>query len=285
MGRLFKRAVALTLAKPLQGQFFAYSAALTVITGLRVAFDIEKNLGKEPNTCTVRVYNLSERTRGELQDKPLHVRLSAGYEDQVEQLFEGDLFWSASKKESADWETTLQLADGERSFKHARVSRSYRSGVDARTAITEVAKSMGLKARFSAAAELALRRQFAGGVVLEGACRTEMSRLLAPYGIDWSIQDGDLLLLKPTEHRSELPVVISQGTGMIGSPEFGAPEKKGDKPLLTVSTLLNARVVPGGRVEVGSRNVNGIFRVERVTHSGDNFGEDWTTTAEAKSIA
>jgi hypothetical protein len=285
VARLFKHAVALALSKPLNGDFFKHGSTTTTITGLRVTYEVEKHTGKEPNTCRVEIYNLAERTRSELQEKPVHVLLQAGYEDTVETLFQGDLTWADSKKDGADWITTLQLGDGERAFQHARVSRSYRAGVPALTALNEVARAMGLRARPSARVRAQLARQFTGGLVLHGACRSELTRLLAPLGVDWSIQDGELQVLRSDEHRTELPVLVSQDTGMIGSPEFGAPEKKGGRPLLTVNMLLNPRVVAGGRIQVTSRHVNGVFRVERVTHTGDTHGDDWTTTAEARALA
>lgn len=283
MPRLFKRLVSLTLARATSDHFFRY-VDTTTITGLRVSFEVEKHLGKDPNTCRLEVYNLAERSRGEVQQKPLHVRLSAGYEDQLERLFQGDLLWSDSRREEADWVTSLQLADGERAFKHARVTRSFSAGVDAMTAINDVARSMGLTTRFSPAAQAALRRQFVSGLCLDGPARSELTRLLAPFDIVWSIQDGELLILKQEEYRTDQPITVSQDSGMIGSPEFGAPEKKGGKPILTVRTLLNARIVPGGRIRVVSRHVNGLFKVERVLHVGDNFGDDWTTSVEAKGL-
>lgn len=283
MPRLFKRQVSLTLAKARSDHYFKYTDT-TTITGLRVTFEAEKQLGKKPNTCRVEVYNLSEKSRGEVQKKPLHIRLSAGYQDQIERLFQGDLLWSDSKRDGADWVTTLQLADGERAFKHARIGKSYSRGVDARAALADVADAMGLKVKFSPSAQAQLRRQFVSGLCLDGPARSELSRLTAPFDLVWSIQDGELLFLKQEEYRLDQPIAVSQDAGMIGSPEFGAPEKKGGKPVLTVRTLLNAHISAGGRIRVTSRHVNGVFKVHRVQHAGDNFGDEWTTTTEAKSV-
>lgn len=284
MARLFKRAVSLTLLKPLDGQFFKFGLVSTLITGLRVVFDIEKHLGKDPNTCTVKIYNLAERTRGEVQEKPVHVILKGGYEDRLETLFQGDVTWADSRKDGGDWETTLTLGDGQRAFQHAKVSRSYRSGVTVDTVLREVAKTMGLRVNLTPAARALLSRQYVGGFVPHGPSRNELTRILAPLDIEWSIQDGELQLLRPSDFRVDLPIDVSQDSGMTGSPEFGAPEKKGGNPLLTVTTLLNARIAPGGRIRVRARNVNGVFRVERATYNGDSYQDDWLTTAEARAL-
>lgn len=284
MAALFNRSVAVTLAKPLEGKFFGERPNAVVITDLRVQFVVEKNLRSEPNTCDVTITNLSERSRSEAQAKPLYARLDAGYAGNLERLFTGDLRWGVSTLDGVDWNTKLQLGDGDRAFRFARVNRSFKGGVDARTAILETAHSMGLTAKFTPAAERELRAQFAGGLALTGPAQTELTRLLGPFGMSWSIQDGTLQILRAGEHRANAAIVISQDEGMIGSPEYGAPTKKHAKPTLSVSTMLQPAIVPGGLIAVTARNVKGTFRVERVTHRGDTHGDDWQSDVEATPV-
>ncbi len=284
MARLFRRLAAVTLAKPLTGKFFGQQPNAIVVTDLRIQFSIEKSLEREPNSAHVTITNLAERSRAEVQQRPVWIRLDAGYDGQLERVFEGDLFHGESMRESADWETKLQVNDGGRAFRFARVSRSYGAGVDAYTALREAAKAMGLEARFSPQAALELRAQYASGLVLQGPARMELDKVLAPYGMSWSIQDGRLQVLRAGEYRTEEPILISQDTGMVGVPDYGSPEKKGQSPSLTVKTLLQPSVTPGGRVQVASRQIRGTFRVERVVHEGDTHGETWHTTIEAKPL-
>ncbi len=278
--RLFKRAVAITIARP--QSYFIQAPNAVVVTNLRVVFNIEKTLGKDPNTCEVKIYNLAERTRGEVQAKPLHVRVDAGYDGQVERLFAGDLRFAQSKRLPVDWETCLQVADGDRAHRFARVSRSYKAGVDVKAAIGEVAKSMGLKVPKSVAEARELAAQFTTGLSLHGPSQAELEKLLKPHGFSHSIQDGRLQILKGDAAHPGQAIVISQDSGMVGSPAFGAPEKKSGKRLLTVKTLLKPAVFPGGLIKVESLEISGVFRCERVVHSGDTHGSEWYTTIEAK---
>lgn len=284
MGRLFNRTIALTIAKPLEGKFFGERPNAVVITDLRVRFMVEKNLRSEPNTADVTITNLSAQSRSEVQARPLYVRLDAGFDGTLERLFTGDLRWATSSLERVDWDTKLQLGDGDRAFRYGRVNRSFEGGVSAHTAITETAKAMGLTVKISDAAARELRAQFAGGLALTGAAQTELTRLLTPFGMSWSVQDGALQILRPDEHRANAAIVVSQAEGMIGSPEYGAPPKKHSKPILSVSVALNPRMIPGGRISVDSRNVKGIFRIERVVHRGDTHGDEWQTDLECKSV-
>lgn len=283
MNRLLKREIALTIARP--QSFFVQLPNAVVVRNLRVTFDIEKNLKQDPNTCEVKVYNLSEASRGELQVKPLHIRLDAGYDGKTERLFEGDLRFSQSKRQPTGWETTLQVGDGDRAHRYARINKSFASGVNVRDAIGEVAKSMGLKVPASIAEARELAAQFTSGLSLRGPSQAELAKLLRPHGFSHSIQDGRLQILRGSQAREVEAIVISQDTGLIGSPEFGTPDDKGGPPTLSLKTLLKPAVSPGGLIVVESQAISGTFRVERVTHSGDTHGPEWYTAVEAKEFA
>lgn len=278
--RIFKRNVAITIAKPLG--FFVTSPNAVVVRDLRVVFQIQKSLSKDPNTCEISIFNLAERTRGEVQAKPLHVRVDAGYDGNLERLFTGDLRFAQSKRQPVDWETVLQVADGDRAIRHARVNKSYKAGVNVKQALSDIAKSMGLKMPHSVDDAKELATSFVSGLALQGPSQAEMERLLKPRGYSHSIQDGQLQILKSTTAQTGIATIIAQDTGMVGSPEFGTPDKKSGKPTLTVKTLLKPSVSPGGLIKVESDAVSGVFRVERVTHSGDTHGQDWYTTIESK---
>jgi hypothetical protein len=249
---------------------------------MRVAFSLEKTIKAEPNKGEITVSNLAEATRAELQRKPLAVRLEAGYDGELERLFVGDARYVQSKRDGASWLTMIQLGDGERSYQFGRVNRSFRRGITVGAAIREVASAMGLPVTVNANLTELDQKQFVSGLTLFGPGRRELTRLLQPHGREWSIQDGRLQILTAEEARFDQAVLVSQDTGMIGSPEFGVPEKKGGKPALSVKMLLYPGLTPGGRIQVVSNNINGLFRIEKVRHSGDTHGEEWYSEIEAR---
>jgi hypothetical protein len=269
----------------------------TEITDLRMQFQIEKRIGSTPDTCTVTVTNANENTRRELQTAPLSLHLDAGYDGEYRRIFTGDLRWASSVPRGVDWETTIQIADGSRAFRHARVARSFGPGTPVRTALREVARSMGfvLPPQIEAAREL--DEQFANGTVTQGASADELTRLLAPYGYEWTIQDNTLQIYRDDETRPGQALVIApppEGT-LLESPEFAPPTysakpSKSAKrstvrsPLLRLRTLLYPQVTPGSRIEVRSKVTHGIYKVIQVTHTGDTHGGDWITEIEAKPL-
>ncbi len=282
--RQFGREVAVTIGRPVAGEFFAVEGDITTITTMRVAFEVEKNLGSEPNTCTVSLFNLAPDTVASFQSKPLRVLLEAGYDGERHRVFAGDLRRATTRGDGVDAETILELGDGERAFTHARVNRSYREGVRSSDVLRELARTMGLEIPRNVQGLNALRHEFASGVSLNDRASTELTRLLNRHNLSWSIQDGRLQILGKNETRTEQAWVVSKDNGMIGSPELGAPDKPGKQPILTVKMLLRPEITPGGRIEVTSRYINGVFRVERLIHAGDSRGQDWMTTVEGKAI-
>ena len=279
MTQLFQRAVELTIAKPLVGGFFSLPPNARIITGLRVGFQITRTLKPDPNAGSITVYNLSEESRALTQERPLHVKLLAGYGGDPAQIFEGDAHWVTSKLDGADWVTTIELGDGLRAFTSARINKSFGSGTNPRALIGELAATMGLSVPSNIEEASALGAKI-GSVSLSGSSSKEMTRIARSHGFEWSIQDGELQMLGDGETVGAA-VDVSKATGLIGTPELGAPEKEGGKPELTAKMLLNAQVRPGSLLSVTSRSVNGLFRTTRVVHSGDTHGETWESQIEA----
>lgn len=265
------------------GAFFTKVVQGIEIEKLRVEFTVEKHLDSEPNTATLVITNCSESTRNFLEKKPLIVRIDAGYDGLARHLFTGDLRHGESVKEGTDWRTTLQLADGDRAYKRARVSRSYGTGTSVYTAVSECARAMGLDTPPGLIVSPDLQIQFATGVVLSGPAQQELTKLLAPYGYQWSIQDGKMVVLKDAETRPDVALVVSQDTGLLGSPAFATPTNDGKPPTLMFRTLLYPQLTPGGKVSISSRKINGVFKLVKVTHSGDTHGGDYVSEVEARA--
>ncbi len=284
MAILFDRGVEVTIARPQEGEFFKTEPNALIIRGFKVKFEVKRDLTNKANSCRIEISNLGEPLRAELQQKPLNIRLDAGYDDELERLFIGDLRWARSKKVPTGWLTTLQMGDGDRSLNHARTIRSYRSGIKAKTVLADLTKSMGLRIPTSVADAKELTGQFVGGLSFSGPSSKEITRLLTPKGMGWSVQDGTLQILREGESNGTQAIIISQATGMEGSPEFGPPTDKGKPPILKVRSRLKPGVSPGGVIQVESKFITGLFRVNRVVHSGDTHGTSFNSDIEARPL-
>lgn len=288
MTRLFNRTAKVTLITPsaLPNAFFDRQPGrenAIEISDLRIEFSIEKSIKTTPNKCEVVITNLAERSRNLVEKKPLQIWFDAGYDGVLHQLFTGDVRYAYSKLDRPEWKTVIQLGDGDRALRMARINRSYSSGTPILTAVRDTTQAMGLTLSANDQSRLAsLQIQFLNPKATQGYARDELTRLLAPHGIGWSIQNGKLQLLKDDEVTEGQAVLITADNGMIETPEFTTPTKPGKSPALKLKTLLDPRVSPGILLEVHSRAIKGrYFRTQRVVHKGDTHGSDWTTEIEA----
>lgn len=286
--RTYRLSIHRTRQTATEARFFIPVPQAIEVSRLRIEFVVEKNLGSSPNTCKIKLTNASPATRAELERDGVIVFLDAGYDGVARRLFGGDVTYAYSQKVGTDWVTEVEVGDGSRAIAEARPRQfSYKGGVTVLKLLRECASSMGLVLPKNVEVDPEMANQFATGYVFSGRTRDELTRLLAPYGYSWSVQNGTLQILRDDEVRVDLVRPIKEDAGMIGSPVFGKPEKKGQPPKRSVKNLLYPELNPGGRVNIESRRLNGVHKIERVKHTGDSEGtgdDSWTTEVEVKSI-
>lgn len=292
-GPKYLRRARLTIVKPRPdpstgiGSFFGLEPRNAIeIENLQVKWEIKKSVGSStPNGCTLSSTNLAESTRDDLSSASSLVGiLEVAYgSDELRRLFIGDVFHVGHEFDGPTCATKLQLHDGGRAYAVAQVVQSFKAGTTILTAVKAAAKALQLKLPPAVETMPALQRAVTTGLALEGRASDALSRLLAPFDLGWSIQDGTLAIL--TEHgvRPGEAILIDELAGMIGSPKWGNPSKPGKKPPLTVQLLLFPELAAGGMVQVRSRTANGDFKVTDVAHVGDSMGGDCMTTIECKA--
>jgi hypothetical protein len=273
-----------------------------VIEGLRIAFEVEKSLKPEPNTCELRITNLNADHRKQLQEqKVIPVRLEAGYEPPAPSsgtldalagigvdakptypsIFAGDLRQAWSDRQGSDWVTTIRSGDGGKAKRGARVQMSFRPGVRWQQIMTDLVKKAGVEAG-NALSEITGAAEFftptAGPVSVSGGALDHLDRISRSFGFETSVQDGALQMLRLGKGLDSSIVELNGDTGLVGSPE---PANDG---LVRFRSLMNPDIAPGRRVNVVARSMEGVFRVERATYSGDTAGGPWYVDVEGKPV-
>lgn len=280
--RLFKRICRVTLIQP-DGSYFPTGENALEITDLRIKFSIERSVKADPNGCTLEIYNLSETTRAFCKQKPLTVWIDAGYDNQLKQLFTGDSHFAYSRLEKPEWITKIQLRDGGAAYDSARHNATYGAGVPVGKILSDLARQMDLTVDSAQAKALSsyLKRQIPGARCFQGLVRDQLTQLLSPFGIQWSIQNSTLQLLRDVD-TTGFTFLISQSTGMIGSPEWSTPKNDSKPNQIKVKCLLSPEIIAGSPIQIQSAAVpGGIFRVQKVVHRGDTHGQEWVTEIEA----
>jgi hypothetical protein len=257
--------------------------------GLRLKFKVEKTLLGEPNTLDLHVYNLSADTRAKMQKRGVPVVLVAGYQGAAQVIFSGDAQAVDHLRDGPNWDTHIQSGDGAEVFRTAFSSHSFKAGTTWKDVAGTVAKDLGVNVG-DAVSKLGTG-DFAGaidtflqGYTAHGPAVAEFDRVMRAGGLEWSIQDGKLQIVKGRNPTAEDAILLSPKTGLIGSPDHGSPEKDGQPSLLKVRSLLQGGIRPGRAVVLESASVRGRYRAAKVTHEGDTHGGEWYTGMELEPL-
>ncbi len=252
------------------------------IAGLHASFRVVKTTKKEPNTCELTIFNLSQPHRDQIaQAKAPIVEIKAGYKgrapaaglllglvdvpsvggfgadaaDASEEpglIFLGNVRDADSGFEPPNWITSLESGDGEKATRFSRINKSFAAGTSLATVLNEVAKSMdvgigNVKKLAAKGSLLDAGDAFLNSVTVSGQSSKELDRIVKSAGLEWSIQDGVLQLLELSKPLADVSIVLKPDTGLIGSPTIG------NDGIIRVRSLLNSDIVPGRELEIESK--------------------------------
>lgn len=281
-GLLFGRNVIVTVG--LRGQVDPLQ-----IQGLRIVFKIEKTLEKTPNNSTIDVYNLSEKSRAVFEQKNAATRLTAGYGTRAKDIFLGDIGSVVTKRSGADLITSVEAADGLLEYQTKEVDLSFSAGSKVGSVFEQLVTAFGLsKGEIQG---LDTNDEYLNGVSFAGKVHTALDTVIGKQpNLAWSIQDGQVQVLPKSSGSTRPAVVLTPETGLVGSPFKRAVlnldiakkiEGKDAENGVTLKSLLNPEIVPGRLIDLRSQFVTGVFKVEKVTHSGDTHAATFYSDVEA----
>lgn len=293
----FGRNIRLTFEERDRTQFSAGGNPSLVIEGLEVDFTVVRNLEKEPNTLTARVFNLSKDSRSMI-DRPvanMFVTLAVSYDDDEPQIiFDGNLRQVRHMRPGPDLVTEIEAGDGLRAIDR-RIVRDYKGSVGINKVLTDLfeAAEVGLGNLESALAKSKRDRQrlrqydpgadvFASGITIDGYILDEAEKLLLARGLQFSIQNNQVQAFEhdKAEPSGTLPLTeLSPTSGLVDSPSVN------NEGLLEARILMIPEVRPGRIVRVKSEFIDGDYRVSRATYIGSKFGGDFTMDIEGVEVS
>jgi len=254
---------------------------------LRIQFKVTKTLGKEPNSLDLFIWNLADASRSKLTGPRLPVTLEAGYAGQTENvatIFSGDARTIDHLRDHADWKTHVQCGDGEKVYQFQHINKSFNAAAKFKDVCKEVAKSLSVNlGNLEQAIQNApkLIDNFTKGFVANGRASDVLATLLKSIGLEYSIHQGQLLVVQPGKAASNQTFKLSPTTGLIGSPDHTPPDQKGKPATLKCKCLLNPQLIPASIIQIDAAGVRGDFVIQKLEHQGDSHGQDWVTSIEA----
>jgi hypothetical protein len=258
---------------------------------LDCSFEVEKSTAREPNTASVKIWNLSQDHRRAIErTAQLALTIEAGYAGATTVIFSGDVRVAQSApgverrraadktkvrgaRDDVDIITEIEAEDGGTAYRTATVQQSFGRGTPVADVLRAAARAMGVGegnvSSFASDATLGDVRVYTDGTVLSGLAHREMDRIVRGCGLTWSIQSGALQLQRAGQALATRAVRLAPSTGLVGSPSMDA-----DGYVEAVS-LLNGALYPGRPVVLESRDIEGSFAVRRVRHAGETAGTEW----------
>lgn len=259
------------------------------IEGLRVSFKITKTLDSTANKCAVSIYGLNEASRSVIKStKKPPLILEVGHEEERGIIFSGEGTRPISEKGRDGWVTTIEGLTG-MSAGRRFVNEGFGPGAKPGDVIRKIADKMGVKskeafARLKAGDFDGAVSTFAQGITISGPAKPELDKLARTLGFEWSIQDGELQILKPAEVAKNQAIKLSLESGLIGTPKPIKDEKRPGVPLVKATAILQPGFVPGRQVVIESETVVGRFKLEKVDMSGDTHGQAFFADLEGREI-
>lgn len=267
-----------------------------IIRNLRITFEINKTEGKDPNTASIEIYNLSEATRNlvRLDTNPKSdqiITLTAGYldGDGEEILYVGTLTSIAHSFERPLIITRIEASDGKGALDKSKVSATFGKNSSGKVILTELSNLLGIPNNLNTLAIEDKKQSFATSYI--GDVKHNLTKATDFLGLSWTIQNNEVKFTLRDGDDGITALVLSPTTGMIGSPErlSGTSRKaKGESKKVTpgwrIESLLQPKVLPKNKIVLSSREIpeNSIFTVTNVTHTGDTHGTVWSSRIEVK---
>ena len=265
----FYRDFELVIGLEFQRQF------ITVRPPFRIVFSADKSIGGALNKLNLKVYNLKESKRLQIQkleadEKYIPIQLSVGYKDSLQTLFKGNIYRAEVVREGADFYNQIECLDGGFDFLNSFTSRTVTRKDEA---IIEILQDMPntTLGKFTRQAEIVRPKVLVGNSV-------QLIEDLLNEDESFYIEDEQLFIIKNDEVTSPFIPVVNAETGLLNTP-VADPEK------ITFSTMMNLSLNIGGLCEIQSKTapfLNGIYRIEVISFSGDTDGSDWLQQVTAR---
>lgn len=252
----------------------------------RVSFTILVDFGGYTSYADIRVYGLSRDTEDKVFKIGQKVAFRCGYADNIDYIFKGDLVNLLHEKQGPDRITRLVCRSGAVTRDTTSLLRTLGAGSALPAIIKSCTDAMGLPLVINEE-DFSSTPKYSRGYVISGSPDEALKKLAKTHNFNYVIENDRVVVTGTDSFRAGNVHQISQFTGMVGAPEI--TENGAD-----VVIKLNPKIKIFGRFEITSeyktfnfnniyfQNVQpsdglGVYRIFRIEHSGDSYGDEWDT--------
>jgi hypothetical protein len=269
-----------------------------LVENLRVQFEVSKTVESAPNVAVIKIFNLSPINEAKIKNEFDEVLLNAGYEGALRLVFRGNIKHVYRYRDKSDYITEIEAGDGDKDFRSATMNETLAAGTTNAQLVDRAVGSFKTTGGTTKGAVQINDRARLRGKVISGNTRDVLHDVARESGANWSIQDGQLVIVKANGVLPDEAIVITADTGMLGAPEIN------DKGI-AVKCLLNPQLRVNGAIKLDNNGIkakrqkaqalgkkqedqkepvrldpDGIYKVLKITHKGDTRGQDWVSEIE-----
>lgn len=266
------------------------------ITDLNIKFDIKKENTASPNTSSITIYNLSDKSvdfLDRIAGLNAIVSLDAGYEGRIEHLLLSNIEDITTVWEGEDRITTIELAEGSEVMRDSLISKSYKAGTPVSTMVEDLINHLNLNRGIVDE----INDTIAKPIFMSGRAYDNLMRLGSDFKFDVSI---DNLSVNIIDKAKEIPTdgpgfrritnarIVSPSTGYIGSITKSGKNKGKSKNTdeskngVEFTVLLDGSITIGSFIELRETDFEGQYKVVEVSHKGEFEGNNWYTKVTAE---
>lgn len=262
----------------------------------------------EPNSAEITIFGLGSGTRHLFSEEHQAIEFHAGYGDNTALIFKGVTVNVFHEKSDVTWETTIFAYDGLDALVDPRnkFKKSYKKGVKISRIVKDLATHLDIPHKIGVISD-SDRTPY--GVAYCGMPKAVLNQIAIDYDLEWSIQNGELLVYGARTLLNPTSIVLTPETGLIGSPvvserteQLKKKRKKKAKPkripYVEVTSLLNHQIRPGALIKIESNRTlvrtgkpstekakkteaNGLYYVTTARFLGSNYDLDYYVEATA----
>lgn len=239
---------------------------------LTIYFDIPFDDSEKVNDVTIKVYNLKDSTINSIAIKSEFV-LTAGYKDDAGVIFQGILKKKESNWEGLDKITSFICVDSGADYLDKVIKKTYGRNTTARTILNDLVGMSGLSI---GALELPTNFIYRSGKTVNGKLKKTIIGIAKDCKAKSHV-NRNKIFIRDKNKGDNYGIEISKETGLIEEPEEIESEISTDKKAkekvkrkgYKLKLLINHRVTVDTIIQLKSRKVSGVFRVEKGSHSHD----------------
>lgn len=254
----------------------------------RIKFSIPKHIVSTASPTKISIYNLSPESRGALKLRGLQVIINIGWENVgMLSLFQGSLLTSVSGSDGSDIITDLLCRAAVGAISRTTLSKTFGANYHLSDMLIDIAKELpnvSVDKKLIKVKNVSMGNQ---GYSFAGSANDLLDELSRVHGFSWWINDNLFHALDDEKVFTRRHVIISANNGFLNraEPILATPFQK--QTGISIDSLLNPLVEPGGSVQLESRinpALNGTHKAIWVTHSGDTHSDEWSTSIQTWTI-